>query len=127
MIKKILVVVSALFLTGCQTTLTESRPFGHSFRGTASWYSSGSRTASGEHFNPNGISVAHRSLPFGTILHLTNPSNGRKIKAVVNDRGPFIKGRVIDVSKGAARALGFVEKGTTPLIIEVENERRGNR
>ena len=85
----------ALSLAGCQTIDAESKSLNKVYQGTASWYSSGRRTASGERFNPNGYSVAHRTLPFGTIVHLTNPQNGNKISAIVNDRGPFIKNRII--------------------------------
>ena len=124
MFKKLLILLSTIALVGCQSTLSESKP---SFRSNASWYSSGKRTASGQRFNPYGYSAAHRTLPFGTVLHLTNPSNGRKISAIVNDRGPFVKGRTLDVSRGAASALGFINKGTTPLIVEVQNTRGGTR
>jgi rare lipoprotein A len=89
------------------------------YQGYATWYSSGLRTASGEKFNPDGLSAAHRKLPFGTVLRLTNLENGNSIKVVVNDRGPFVKGKEIDVSRGAAKALGFQAKGTTKLGIEI--------
>ena len=89
--------------------------------GRASYYGhelAGRRTASGEKFNPNGLTAAHRSLPFGTKLRLTNPTTGKSVIVRVNDRGPFVRGRVLDVSLGAARALGFVGRGTTQLKIE---------
>jgi len=89
--------------------------------GRASFYGhelAGKRTASGERFNPHALTAAHRSLPFGTKLRLTNPANGRSVIVRVNDRGPFVCGRVIDVSLGAARALGFVGRGTAQLVIE---------
>jgi rare lipoprotein A len=80
---------------------------GHSFSGVASMYGneSGSRTASGRRFNENAMTCAHRSLPFGTKLRVSH--GGRSIVVTVNDRGPFVRGRVIDLSKGAARALGI--------------------
>jgi rare lipoprotein A len=80
---------------------------GHGFSGVASMYGneSGSRTASGQRFNENAMTCAHRSLPFGTKLRVSH--GGRSIIVTVNDRGPFIRGRVIDLSKGAARALGI--------------------
>ena len=83
--------------------------------GRASYYSSGSRTANGEHFNPNGYTAAHRTLPFGTKLRVTNVANGRSVVVRVNDRGPFIKGRVLDLSKGAARAIGMIGAGTASI------------
>jgi rare lipoprotein A len=80
---------------------------GRTFAGVASYYGSesGSRTASGAHFNQNAMTCAHRSLPFGTQLRVS--SGGRSVIVTVNDRGPFVRGRVLDLSKGAARALGM--------------------
>ena len=65
--------------------------------------------------NPEGMTAAHRSLPLGTKLHVTNPENGASVVVRVNDRGPFIKGRVLDLSKGAARKLGFIKAGLTKV------------
>ena len=79
--------------------------------GMASYYKSGKRTANGERFNPNGLTAAHRSLPFGTKLKVTNPRTGRSVVVRVNDRGPFIRGRVIDLSLGAARVIGLTASG----------------
>jgi len=80
---------------------------GRSFSGVASYYGneSGSKTASGERFNQNAMTCAHRSLPFGTKLRVS--AGGRSVVVTVNDRGPFVRGRVLDLSKGAARALGM--------------------
>lgn len=89
--------------------------------GHASYYGkelAGRKTASGEKFNPGGLTAAHRSLPFGTQLKLTNKQNGRTVVVRVNDRGPFVRGRVLDVSFGAAQALGFAGRGVTQLLIE---------
>ena len=83
----------------------------------ASYYSYGSRTASGEHFNPNGFTAASRTLPFGTRLHVTNPATGRSVVVRINDRGPFIHGRDLDLAKGAAVALGMIHSGTARLKI----------
>jgi rare lipoprotein A len=82
-------------------------PSGHSFSGIASFYGneSGSQTASGERFNENAMTCAHRSLPFGTRLRVTH--GGRSVVVKVNDRGPFVRGRVLDLSTAAARALGI--------------------
>lgn len=79
----------------------------HAECGIASWYSSGTRTANGEHFKPLGISAAHKTLPFNTKVIVRNLRTGKSIEVRVNDRGPFIKGRIIDLSLGAARALGI--------------------
>ena len=76
----------------------------------ATWYGNelaGNRTASGERFNPNGFTAAHRSLPFGTCLRVGNPKTGRSVSVRVNDRGPFTKGVSLDLSHGAARAIGM--------------------
>jgi rare lipoprotein A len=80
---------------------------GHSFSGIASFYGneSGSRTASGQRFDQNAMTCAHRSLPFGTRLRVSH--GGRSVVVTVNDRGPFVRGRVLDLSKGAARELGL--------------------
>jgi rare lipoprotein A len=82
-------------------------PSGQSFSGIASFYGneSGSQTASGERFNENAMTCAHRSLPFGTKLRVTH--GGRSVVVTVNDRGPFVRGRVLDLSTAAARALGI--------------------
>jgi rare lipoprotein A len=76
-----------------------------------SWYGDelrGNWTASGEKFNPHGLTAAHRTLPFGTCLVVGNPRNGKSVKVRVNDRGPFVKDRVLDLAAGAARAIGMV-------------------
>lgn len=123
--KFVMLTISSLFLFGCTIPSEAIDPLGRNlslnkiYQGNATWYSSGRYTANGERFDPNKLSVAHRTLPFGTILKLTNPENGNSIKAVVNDRGPFTKGKDIDVSRGGAEALGFHKKGTTRLHIEV--------
>ena len=83
----------------------------------ASYYQHGSRTASGERFNPSGLTAAHRSLPFGTRLKVTNRANGRSVVVRVNDRGPFIRGRGLDVSRGAAAALGMIGSGVATLHV----------
>jgi rare lipoprotein A (peptidoglycan hydrolase) len=88
----------------------------------ASWYQRGRLTASGERFNPDGISVAHRTYPFGTMLRMTNPATGATVVARVNDRGPFVKGVSLDVSRGAARQLGMIRSGCAALRVEVLNQ-----
>lgn len=75
--------------------------------GNASWYAGGHRTASGERFNPNGLTAAHRTLPFGTRVRVTNNATGRSVVVRINDRGPFVGGRQIDLARGAARAIGM--------------------
>jgi rare lipoprotein A len=87
--------------------------------GVASVYSteSGSGTASGQKLNPGALTAAHRSLPFGTKVRVTNKSNGRSVVVTINDRGPFVRGRVIDVTPAAARELGF--SGLTQVTLNV--------
>ena len=67
----------------------------------------GRKTASGERFNAHGYTAAHRTLAFGTVLHVTNPRTGRSVSVRINDRGPFIRGRILDLSSGAARSIGL--------------------
>jgi|SRR6476661_2429887 rare lipoprotein A len=85
--------------------------------GRASWYALTSKTASGERMNPSAMTAAHRSLPFGTKLKVTNTNNGKAVVVRINDRGPFIRGRVLDLSKAAARQLGFVDSGHTAVCM----------
>jgi rare lipoprotein A len=90
--------------------------------GKIAWYGSkfaGRRTASGERYNPEAMTVAHKSLPFGTWVLVTNTANGKSVKLRVNDRGPTQADRIADVSYAAARKLGFVRAGLTEASIEV--------
>jgi rare lipoprotein A len=92
---------------------------GRSFSGMASYYGneSGSRTASGQRMNASAMTCAHRSLPFGTKLRVTH--GGRSVIVTVNDRGPFIRGRVLDLSTGAARVIGLTGAGVGRVTAEV--------
>lgn len=87
--------------------------------GRASWYRHGTVTANGEAFDPYGMTAAHRTLPFNSIVRVTRTDTGQSITVRLNDRGPFIPGRIIDLALGAARALGMVEAGVVPVCIEV--------
>jgi rare lipoprotein A len=96
--------------------------------GTAAWYGKdlhGKKTASGEVFDMNGLSAAHRTLPLGTVINVTNLDNSKSIQVKINDRGPFIKSRILDLSYGAAKALGFVAQGTARVKIETLDAVRG--
>ena len=75
-------------------------------------------TANGEAFDPDGLSAAHKYLPLPTYVRVTNLENGRSIIVRVNDRGPFVKGRILDLSAGAARKLGFYDEGTVRVDVE---------
>lgn len=92
---------------------------GYKERGIATWYGSesGNRTAMGTRFRPNGLSAAHKTLPLPTKVRVTNLRNGRYVDVLVNDRGPFKKGRLIDLSKGAAQKIGLRGKAE----VEVES------
>jgi rare lipoprotein A len=90
--------------------------------GVASYYGhelAGNRTASGERFNPQALTAAHRSLPMGTRLRVTNQANGRSVVVRINDRGPFARGRIIDVSLAAARQIAMVRSGTARVKLEI--------
>lgn len=87
--------------------------------GKASWYAEHGRTASGERMKPEARTAAHRSLPFGTLVRVENLRNGRAVVVRINDRGPFIKGRVIDLSRGAASEIGLVSSGTASVRLSV--------
>jgi len=90
--------------------------------GKIAWYGrkfAGRRTASGEHFNPDALTMAHKTLPFGTLVKITNPANKKSVTVRVNDRGPTQADRIGDVSLAAARALGMVRSGVTNVELEV--------
>jgi rare lipoprotein A len=90
-------------------------------RGKASWYGRrhhGGATASGERFNMHAMTAAHRKFPFGTRVRVTNLKNGRSVIVRINDRGPFGKGRVIDVSEAAAKELQMIDAGVVPCTVE---------
>ena len=93
--------------------------------GRASWYGPGFRgkkTASGEIFDDSKFTAAHKTLPLGTIAKVTNVSNGKSVKVEINDRGPYVDGRIIDLSHAAARALGMVDRGVAHVEIEPVSE-----
>ena len=90
-------------------------------KGKASYYSkkfSGRQTASGERLHHDSLTCAHRTYPFGTLLKVTNPANGKEVIVRVTDRGPYVKGRIIDLSVRAARELGIIAQGIAPVTVE---------
>lgn len=124
MLKKLIAVLFSITLsiTTIKTTAatTHSKQFAQS--GWASWYGRqfhGRTTANGEKFNMHGMTAAHKTLPLGCIIRVTNKSNGKSVVVKVNDRGPFVGDRVLDLSYGASKALGFTDKGLTKVHIEV--------
>lgn len=126
-------VVAGVFslLTGCSTLPDRARtapdaaspaksPTVELGRGIASWYGSdfhGKRTASGERFDMNDLTAAHRTLPFGTRVLVRNTRNGREVVVRINDRGPRISDRIIDLSKAAAAALDLLQAGQGPVVL----------
>ena len=90
--------------------------------GIASYYGKrfhGQQTANGETFDMNALTAAHRSLPFGSLVRVTNPRNGRSVVVRINDRGPFIDGRVIDISRAAAKEIGLIRRGHAEVELEL--------
>jgi len=102
-------------------TARASKPGQVAQSGMASYYGteSGSRTASGARMNPSAMTAAHRSLPFGTKVRVTNKRNGRSVVVTINDRGPFVRGRIIDLSTAAAGVIGMRSAGVAPVSLEV--------
>ncbi|HXV80771.1 MAG TPA: septal ring lytic transglycosylase RlpA family protein [Candidatus Binatia bacterium] len=94
----------------------------HALRGTASWYGPGfhgKKTASGEIYDQNKLTAAHKTVPLGSKARVTNLENGSTVEVEINDRGPYVKGRIIDLSRAAAGVLGFVESGTALVKVEL--------
>ncbi|EAZ92246.1 septal ring lytic transglycosylase RlpA family protein [Crocosphaera chwakensis] len=105
-----------------ESGLASVRPVTSRRKGMASWYGPGFHgrlTANGERYNQNGLTAAHKSLPFGTQVRVTNLRNGRSVIVRINDRGPYIHGRVIDLSKGAANVIGLLNSGVAPVQLEI--------
>lgn len=129
----VLTILLLVLLAGCGThrkprTSPQARaPIGQIQEGTSSWYGrefDGRPTASGERFDMHGLTAAHRTLPLGTRVRVTNLDNGREADLKINDRGPFVRGRILDCSYGAAEALGFAGAGLAKVRIEVLAEGR---
>jgi len=95
------------------------------FSGMASFYSDdySGQTANGDQYDPTQFTAAHPTLPFGTLLRISDPCNDRAVTVVINDRGPFVDGRVLDLSKAAAEALGMVDRGTLLVTAVVQRVR----
>ncbi|MCS3466342.1 rare lipoprotein A [Pseudomonas sp. JUb42] len=109
-----------LLLAGCASD-REIDPHGYDETGSASYYGSqhqGKRTASGERFDQNSLTAAHRQLPFGTRVKVTNLDNDQSVVVRINDRGPHTRGRLIDVSRSAAEQLGMLRSGTAKVRVQ---------
>ena len=85
----------------------------------ASYYWQPQKLASGGVFNPNALTAAHKTLPFGTRVLVTNRINGRSVTVTINDRGPFVRGRIIDLSKAAAFEIGMIGSGVAPVTVAI--------
>lgn len=112
-----LTVLSTLAIPFVLTSSLSAQPSNQC--GDASWYAIRNTTASGEMMDPGALTAAHRSLPFGTIVNVTNRDNGQELALRINDRGPFISGRIIDVSREAANQLGFRNAGVANVCVAV--------
>lgn len=128
----LLITIIALFFVGCFKRLPEAPEIkkGYTEKGIASWYGDefkGRATASGEIFDPEKMTAAHKTLPFGTVVKVTNLENGKVAELKINDRGPFVRGRILDCSKKGAKDLGFYINGTTKVKLEVAKEGTGRR
>lgn len=113
----VVLLCSLLYFSSCSRRITEN--------GKASYYADkfeGRKTASGETFRQNGLTAAHRTLPFGTKVTVINISNGKSVKVRINDRGPFSQGRVIDLSKKAAKRIGMLTTGVA--VVEVKYKKK---
>lgn len=120
--------LSILLFTAC-TTVRPQKPREEPLRGVASWYGeefAGRTTANGEIFDPLQLTAAHRTLPFGTVLDVTNRKTGQTVRVRVNDRGPFIQGRLIDLSYAAAKQIGLVEPGLGEVDLAIVRTGRGD-
>jgi len=95
------------------------RHHGPAMSGIASWYGEAQTTASGERFDKHKMTAAHRTLPIGTLVRVTNTRNGKSVVVRINDRGPYGHGRIIDLSEAAARRLDMIDAGVAPVTLEV--------
>lgn len=110
----------ALLSSGCASQGQAHETAAESQQGIASYYSDnfqGQTTASGEPFDQQELTAAHPSLPLGTKVVVTRQDNGREVEVLINDRGPYVQGRIIDLSKRAAKQLGMLHRGTVPVMV----------
>src|SRR5687768_14400183 len=115
---------------GCATTQPQEPRPAETLQGVASWYGeefAGRTTANGEIFDPSLLTAAHRTLPFGTIVDVTNPKTSQTVRVRVNDRGPYIGGRIIDLSYAAAKQIGLIEPGIGDVIFKIVRVGSGER
>lgn len=121
-IRSLLLLLTAVFVVSCSSGPVREPAAGTQYTWVASYYADdfhGKPTASGEIFNMYGLTAAHKTLPFGTRLRVMNFSTAKSVTVTVNDRGPFVKGRQLDLSYGAAKALGMIRSGTAPVRVKI--------
>lgn len=122
MIRKIMLASLGMMLFSIGSAAEARAKPGAAQKGVASFYHDkfhGRKTASGQTYNKHVLSAAHRTLPLGSKVRVTDTSSGKSIVVKVNDRGPFVKGRIIDLSRSAAQELGMIKKGLTRVEVEV--------
>lgn len=120
----VFLILTFMFTTGCSSVSKKTEIYSakHSLKGKASWYGKefhGKLTASGEKYNIHRYTAAHKTLPFGTIVRVTNIKTGKSVEVKINDRGPFIKGRVIDLSPKAFKKIAAISQGVISVKIEI--------
>lgn len=116
-----LLFAALLLLSACSAQRTSQEP---GTSGQASWYGAqhhGKKTASGERFNQNALTAAHRTLPFGTQVKVTNTLNHQSVTVRINDRGPYSRGRIIDLSRAAAAKIDMIKQGVAPVLLQVQH------
>lgn len=132
--RRLVLVVAVALACGCLSSLPVYRgpgssvtsPVGLQQRGVASYYGEafqGRMTANGEVFDMNALTCAHRTLPFGTIVEVTNLDNGNRVTVRVNDRGPYVSGRIIDLTRRAARELDMIDSGIAEVMLTIRGRR----
>lgn len=118
----VLLSLLTLSFSSCTTTRPAPGKQGYTEEGKASYYSNklhGRKMANGERYNKGKLTAAHRTLPFGTKVKVTNLKTNKTVKVKITDRGPFVKGRVVDLSEAAARKLNYIEAGIAPVRLKV--------
>ena len=123
-----LALVIAVAACGAKTAPQSMTPSGKAQRGLASWYGPkfhGRTTANGERYNMMDLTAAHKTLPFGTFVHVTNRANNKTIVVRINDRGPFVRGRILDLSYAAAKVIGASSTGVVDVEVRVMDPVRG--
>ncbi|MCE5364558.1 septal ring lytic transglycosylase RlpA family protein [Pseudomonas anguilliseptica] len=117
----LLIAITSLLLSACASHQGQIDPQGYRAEGQASYYGArhhGNKTASGERFDQNALTAAHRSLPFGSRVQVTNLRNDKRVVVRINDRGPYAKKRIIDLSQKAAEQLDMLRDGVVPVRVE---------